>query len=177
METAALTTEFYRKLGVRYSRTCDCPSNHLNCQTAKQWIKNQLGVWQFNYEGRDIRNKKIHPATFHISLAKKGNTTLSPLRGRFLIRLRAVEPPHWRHKTSIEMLSDFTFKRHILSYAGSARQFHLLQQSPTTSGGQRDTTNTYSCVALDCQPNPDFRTVCKAPKLQEGGYIKAPPKK
>lgn len=39
--------------------------------TAKEWIKNQLGVWQFLYEKRDIRDKSLHPATFPISLAKK----------------------------------------------------------------------------------------------------------
>jgi len=30
-----------------------------------------LGVWQFNYEKQDIRDKKIHPATFPIALAKR----------------------------------------------------------------------------------------------------------
>ncbi len=39
--------------------------------TAKEWLKSQLGVWQFYYEGRDIRDKTAHPATFPISLAKK----------------------------------------------------------------------------------------------------------
>jgi len=38
---------------------------------AKEWLKSQLGVWQFYYESRDIRNKEIHPATFPISLASK----------------------------------------------------------------------------------------------------------
>src|SRR5579859_1434787 len=38
--------------------------------TAKEWLKSQLGVWEFFYEGRDIRNKEIHPATFPISLPK-----------------------------------------------------------------------------------------------------------
>ncbi|MFQ5858749.1 MAG: DNA methyltransferase [Anaerolineae bacterium] len=37
--------------------------------TAKEWLKAQIGVWQFYYEGRDIRDKKQHPATFPISLA------------------------------------------------------------------------------------------------------------
>jgi DNA modification methylase len=37
----------------------------------KDWLKSQLGVWQFRYESRDIRDKKVHPATFPISLAKK----------------------------------------------------------------------------------------------------------
>ena len=28
-------------------------------------------MWQFNYQGRDIRDKKVHPATFPISLATR----------------------------------------------------------------------------------------------------------
>jgi DNA modification methylase len=39
--------------------------------TAKEWLKSQLGVWQFSYEGRDIRDKNLHPATFPIALSKK----------------------------------------------------------------------------------------------------------
>jgi DNA modification methylase len=39
--------------------------------TPKEWLKSQLGVWQFNYEKRDIRDKQAHPATFPISLARK----------------------------------------------------------------------------------------------------------
>lgn len=59
------------KIHIAHTRTCGCPPNHLNCMTAKEWIKSQLGVWQFNYEGRDIRDKSLHPATFPISLSKK----------------------------------------------------------------------------------------------------------
>lgn len=59
------------KLKIGFSKTCDCPDNHLNCLTAKEWIKAQIGVWQFYYEGRDIRDKNLHPATFPIALAKK----------------------------------------------------------------------------------------------------------
>ncbi len=66
------TSELYRtRINIGYTRTCNCPSNHLNCMNPKEWIKSQLGVWQFNYEGRDIRDKSIHPATFPIALAKK----------------------------------------------------------------------------------------------------------
>jgi len=54
-----------------HTKTCDCKTNHLNCMTAKEWLKSQLGVWQFNYERRDIRDKNLHPATFPISLARK----------------------------------------------------------------------------------------------------------
>ncbi len=58
-------------IDISYQRTCQCPPTHINCLTAKDWIKNQLGVWQFTYEKRDIRDRTLHPATFPISLAKK----------------------------------------------------------------------------------------------------------
>jgi DNA modification methylase len=60
-----------KKLNINHTRTCSCPPTHINCLTAKEWIKNQLGVWQFYYEARDIRDKAVHPATFPISLAKR----------------------------------------------------------------------------------------------------------
>src|SRR5947209_672503 len=76
-----LTTE---KLDIGYDRICDCPPNNLNCMTAKEWIKSQIGVWhedfddkefqkamEFYYEPRDFRDKEIHPAVFPINLAKK----------------------------------------------------------------------------------------------------------
>ncbi len=62
---------FSQKLPITHSRICNCKPTHLNCMAAKDWIKCQLGVWQFSYESRDIRDKKIHPATFPISLTKK----------------------------------------------------------------------------------------------------------
>jgi DNA modification methylase len=57
--------------------------------TAKEWLKSQLGVWEFFYEGRDIRDKAVHPATFPISLAKhvikllshEGELVLDPFVG------------------------------------------------------------------------------------------------
>jgi len=60
-----------KKIEINHTKICDCPENHLNCLTAKEWLKSQLGVWRFQYEKRDIRNKKIHPATFPITLARK----------------------------------------------------------------------------------------------------------
>lgn len=60
-----------RLLDIDCTRTCDCPPTHINCLTAKEWLKSQLGVWQFSYEGRDIRDKNLHPATFPISLSRK----------------------------------------------------------------------------------------------------------
>jgi len=66
------SSEFYRKpIPIDSQRICNCGPTHINCMSAKEWLKSQLGVWQFYYEGRDIRDKNLHPATFPISLAKK----------------------------------------------------------------------------------------------------------
>ncbi|MHC4412069.1 MAG: DNA methyltransferase [Planctomycetota bacterium] len=60
-----------KKLQINPSRTCNCKPTNINCMTAKEWLKSQIGVWQFSFEKRDIRDKTIHPATFPISLARK----------------------------------------------------------------------------------------------------------
>jgi DNA modification methylase len=60
-----------QKLSINYQRTCNCPPNKISCTDPKTWIKCQLGVWQFYYEGRDIRDKSVHPATFPIALARR----------------------------------------------------------------------------------------------------------
>jgi DNA modification methylase len=78
-----------QKLDLGFDRTCSCPPNHLNCLTAKEWLKNQLGVWEFFYEKRDIRDKDVHPATFPIALATRvielfthrGELVLDPFAG------------------------------------------------------------------------------------------------
>jgi len=59
------------KLDICFHKTCNCSKNHLNCMSPKEWLKSQLGVWQFTYENRDVRDKSVHPATFPISLSKK----------------------------------------------------------------------------------------------------------
>lgn len=58
-------------IDIGFERTCDCPPNHINCLTAKEWIQHQIAVWEFYYEKRDIRDKKIHPAVFPIALPAK----------------------------------------------------------------------------------------------------------
>lgn len=60
-----------RQLNIPFTKTCKCTGNHINCLTPKEWLKSQIGVWQFFYERRDVRDKEIHPATFPISLSKK----------------------------------------------------------------------------------------------------------
>lgn len=65
-------SDFYRrKLPVASERLCDCKPSHLSCLPPAEWVKCQVGVWQFSYEGRDIRDKNVHPAVFPIALAKR----------------------------------------------------------------------------------------------------------
>ena len=88
-----------KKIEIGFTRTCDCAPSHINCLTAKEWIKNQLGVWQFTYEKRDIRDKSVHPATFPISLAKRvislfsheGELVLDPFVGSGTVLLAAQD--------------------------------------------------------------------------------------
>ena len=56
---------------------CQCSPLRINCLTAKEWLKCQLGVWQFNYGGRDVRDKNVHPGNFPISLARR---VIDPVR-------------------------------------------------------------------------------------------------
>ncbi|MCI8648881.1 MAG: site-specific DNA-methyltransferase [Anaerotruncus sp.] len=80
------TTDF---IEIEHTRLCDCKEGLLSCIAAKDWMKNQIGVWQFNYEPRDIRDKKVHPAVFPIAMAKrvieqfthKGELVLDPFVG------------------------------------------------------------------------------------------------
>ena len=63
--------EIKKPLDINYIRTCDCPSNHINCLTGKEWMISQVAVWEFFYKKRDIRDKNVHPAVFPIDLPKK----------------------------------------------------------------------------------------------------------
>lgn len=58
-------------INIGHTRTCECPPKHMNCMTAKEWIKSQIGIWRFSYSGNDVRDKSLHPATFPVSLAKR----------------------------------------------------------------------------------------------------------
>jgi len=67
----AQSTEIEKPLSIGYERICNCPQNHINCLTAKEWIIDQVAIWEFFYEKRDTRDKNIHPAVFPIGLPKK----------------------------------------------------------------------------------------------------------
>lgn len=62
------TTDF---ISIDNARLCDCKKGFLSCIEARDWLKNQIGVWQFMYEPRDIRDKSVHPAVFPIAMAKR----------------------------------------------------------------------------------------------------------
>jgi len=64
-----VTDTISNSLTISHDRICDCKPNHINCLQAKEWIKHQLGVWQFTYEKRDVRNRELHPATYPIALS------------------------------------------------------------------------------------------------------------
>ncbi len=78
-----------KKIHIPFVKTCACPINHINCLDAKNWMKNQVAVWEFSYEKRDIRDKDIHPAVFPIGLpakcielfTHKGELILDPFSG------------------------------------------------------------------------------------------------
>ena len=60
-----------KQIDISHDRICDCKPSHINCLEAKEWLKNQLGVWQFTYEKRDVRKRELHPATYPIALSSK----------------------------------------------------------------------------------------------------------
>ena len=78
-----------KKINISFKKICNCPPNHINCLSAKQWMKNQVAIWEFSYEKRDIRDKNIHPAVFPIGLpakcielfTHKGELVLDPFVG------------------------------------------------------------------------------------------------
>lgn len=57
-------------LEIHSDRICGCPAQNLSCVTAKEWVQNMVGVWEFQYERRDVHGN-LHPAAFPIALAKR----------------------------------------------------------------------------------------------------------
>ncbi len=73
-----------KKLAIGSKRICDCGPTNINCMTPKEWMKSQIGVWQFTYDKRDVRDKTVHPATFPINLSNK-IVSLFTHRGQLVI--------------------------------------------------------------------------------------------
>jgi DNA modification methylase len=74
---------------IGHERICSCPPGHINCLSAKEWLKSQVAIQPFYYERRDVRDKDIHPAVFPISLpahfiklfSHEGELVLDPFVG------------------------------------------------------------------------------------------------
>ena len=66
-----VSAEEEKKIDIGYEKICECPQNHINCLTPKEWIRSQVGIWEFSYGKRDIRDKNIHPAVFPLALPAK----------------------------------------------------------------------------------------------------------
>lgn len=81
--------ETRKPLVIGHKKNCDCPDNHISCITAKDWVKGMVTIQSFYYEGRDVRDKNIHPAVFPISLpahfikllTHRGELVLDPFVG------------------------------------------------------------------------------------------------
>ncbi|MFN4218847.1 MAG: DNA methyltransferase [Candidatus Bipolaricaulia bacterium] len=98
-DTLLQTQNSTKKIAIQNEKTCACPPHYLSCISPKEWIKAQLGVWRFSYEKRDIRDKKIHPATFPIALARRcielfthqGELVLDPFVGSGTVLVAAQD--------------------------------------------------------------------------------------
>src|SRR3989337_4437783 len=58
-------------IDIGFEKTCSCEGNKINCLTAKEWLKHQLGVWEFYYEKKDIKNKEKNLSTLSIFMSNK----------------------------------------------------------------------------------------------------------
>jgi DNA modification methylase len=125
--------DHHTPLGLAHGRTCDCPEKHLNCMSAKDWLKSQVGVWRFFYEARDVRDKTLHPATFPISLARqvlqlfshRGELVLDPFAGSGTTLLAAQDLD--RNAAGFDLKADYiALCEQRLSANAPARNSHQL---------------------------------------------------
>ncbi|KJU82974.1 hypothetical protein MBAV_004351, partial [Candidatus Magnetobacterium bavaricum] len=50
MQVNTSDVDITKPIDIAYKRTCECKPTHINCMTPKEWLKSQIGVWQFTYE-------------------------------------------------------------------------------------------------------------------------------
>ncbi len=101
------------RLALGSARTCACPPTHLNCLTPKEWLQAQVGVWQFRYERRDVRDRNLHPATFPLALATRalelfthrGELVLDPFVGSGTTLVAARDTA--RNAVGFDLQSDY----------------------------------------------------------------------
>ena len=89
METRSKKMLVSSRLDIRHERVCSCAPSHINCLSAKEWVRSQVAIQPFYYESRDVRDKDIHPAVYPIALpahfiklfTHEGELVLDPFGG------------------------------------------------------------------------------------------------
>lgn len=49
---AEVVKEMAKKIDINFEKTCSCPDSHINCLTAKEWVRGQVAIWELYYEKR-----------------------------------------------------------------------------------------------------------------------------
>jgi DNA modification methylase len=102
------------KVEIGHKKTCSCPDNHINCLTAKEWLKSQVAVQSFYYKSRDVRDKDIHPAVYPIALPShfiklfthQGELVIDPFAGIGTTLLAARDLD--RNAVGFDLKEDYT---------------------------------------------------------------------
>jgi DNA modification methylase len=159
------------KLDLGYERTCSCPPSHINCLTAKEWVKSQVAIQEFFYGGRDIRDKEVHPAVFPIALpahfirlfTHEGELVLDPFVGigSTLVAARDL------NRNAV----GFDLKREYVEYAEKRLSQSSLQHGAEQFAINDDATNIPNyleeqTVSL-CVTSPPYATMLNRARLNK----------
>lgn len=125
----------------RFHKTCGCIGRKINCMTGKEWVKSQLGVWRFGYQTNDVRDKKIHPATYPIDLVKKcislfshkGELILDPFSGVGTTSVAAKELN--RNSIGVDLNANYTdyAKERIKNIDGGGDHYFITDNAKNIS--------------------------------------------
>jgi len=157
-------------LDINHVKTCDCSDKHINCLTAKDWVKNQVAIWEFFYEKRDVRDKDIHPATFPISLpakciqlfTHKGELVLDPFVGIGTTLVAAQD--HGRNAIGFDLdqkYIDFAKKRLDQKRLIDSQQIAICDEAHNIAQHVKEGT-----VAL-CVTSPPYANMLNKPRLNK----------
>lgn len=140
-----------KPLKIGFNRLCNCPPNHINCLTAKEWIQNQVAIWEFFYEKRDIRDKDIHPAVFPIGLPKRciqlftheGELVLDPFVGIGTTLVAAFD----LNRNAV----GFDLKKEYVDFANNR-----IAQSKLDEWSEKEKTTTQIAIHDDAHNIPEY---------------------
>lgn len=134
----------YPKVGNRTQANMLLPTySHQLFNSQRMDEKPKVGIWEFHYESRDIRDKRIHPAAFPIALAKsvianfthRGELVLDPFvgTGTTLIASRDLD----RNAVGFDIKKEYIdlCKKRVAQVAleGSSQQIPILDDARNTS--------------------------------------------